>query len=71
MNDADSTQERGLTTEQIAAAGTRTGQENVAEPASYQGFDDADAPLAAGDADAPPLGASYGIRERRPRRPVR
>ena len=29
MNDTDNTQDRGLTTEQIAAAGTWTGQEDV------------------------------------------
>jgi len=40
MNDTDSTQDRGLTTEQIAAAGPWTGQEDVPAPAGHEGFDD-------------------------------
>jgi len=40
MNDTDNTQDRGLTTEQIAAAGTWTGQEDVPQPAGHEGFDD-------------------------------
>jgi polyhydroxyalkanoate synthesis regulator phasin len=40
MNDTDNTQDRGLTTEQIAAAGTRTGQEDVPQPTDHEGFDD-------------------------------
>jgi hypothetical protein len=44
MNDSDSTQDRGLTTEQIAAAGTWAGQEDVPQPAGHEGFDDADNP---------------------------
>jgi hypothetical protein len=52
MNDTDNTQDRGLTTEQIAAAGPWTGQEDipaagheglqedVSRPAGHEGFDD-------------------------------
>ena len=40
MNDTDNTQDRGLTTDQIAAAGTWTGQEDVPHPAGHEGFDD-------------------------------
>jgi hypothetical protein len=40
MNGTDNTQDRGLTTEQIAAAGTRTGQEDVPQPASRERADD-------------------------------
>ena len=40
MNDTDNTQDRGLTTDQIAAAGTWTGQEDVPQPAGHEGFDD-------------------------------
>jgi hypothetical protein len=40
MNDTDNTQDRGLTTEQIAAAGSWTGQEDVTAPAGHEGFDD-------------------------------
>jgi hypothetical protein len=54
MNDTDNTQDRGLTTEQIAAAGTRTGQEDIPQPASRDGFGDGyaddDARLTAGPA---------------------
>jgi hypothetical protein len=54
MNDTDNTQDRGLTTEQIATAGTRTRQEDIPRPASREGFDDGyaddDARLAAGPA---------------------
>jgi hypothetical protein len=38
MNDTDNTQDRGLTTQQIAAAGTRTGQQDVPQPAGHDGF---------------------------------
>jgi hypothetical protein len=38
MNDTDNTQDRGLTTEQIAAAGTGTGQENIPHPADRESF---------------------------------
>jgi hypothetical protein len=40
MNDTDNTQDRGLTTDQIAAASTWTGQEDVPQPAGHEGFDD-------------------------------
>jgi hypothetical protein len=40
MYDTDDTEDRGLTTEQIAAAGPRMGQENVPAPAGHEGFDD-------------------------------
>jgi hypothetical protein len=40
MNDTDNTQDRGLTTEQLASAGTRTSQENIPQSASREGFDD-------------------------------
>jgi hypothetical protein len=40
MNDTDNTQDRGLTTEQIAAAGPWTGHEDVPAPAGHEGFDD-------------------------------
>ena len=51
MNDTDNTQDRGLTTEQIAAAGTWTGQGDIALPAGHESFDDDNAgPIAAGPA---------------------
>ena len=40
MNDTDNTQDRGLTTEQIAAAGSWTRQEDVPALAGHEGFDD-------------------------------
>ncbi len=40
MNDTDNTQDRGLTTDQIAAAGSWTGHEDVPAPAGREGFDD-------------------------------
>ena len=40
MNGTDNTQDRGVTTEQIAAAGTWAGQEDVSQPAGHEGFDD-------------------------------
>lgn len=40
MNDTDNTQDRGLTTEQIAAAGRRTRQQDVPAQVGDQGFDD-------------------------------
>ena len=43
MNDADNTRDRGLTTEQIAAAGAGPGKEDVLAPTDY-GYDD-NAPL--------------------------
>jgi hypothetical protein len=70
MNDTDNTQDRGLTTEQIAAAGTRMGQEDVPAPAGHEGFDDGHAdnatrltagPAASGYADRnAPDTADYG-----------
>ena len=51
MNDTDNTQDRGLTTEQIATAGTWTGQEELPRPAGHEGFDDDNAGrIAAGPA---------------------
>ena len=38
MNDTDNTQDRGLTTQQIAAAGPRTGQQDVPQSAGHNGF---------------------------------
>jgi hypothetical protein len=38
MNDTDNTRDRGLTTEQIAAAGPRTGREDIPAPAGHEGF---------------------------------
>jgi hypothetical protein len=40
MNDTDNTPDRGLTTEQIAAAGPWTGHEDVPAPAGHEGLDD-------------------------------
>ena len=40
MNDTDNTQDRGLTTQRIAAAGPWTGHEDVPSPAGHEGFDD-------------------------------
>jgi hypothetical protein len=40
MNDTDNTQDRGLTTEQIAAAGPWTGHEDVPAPTGHEGFVD-------------------------------
>jgi hypothetical protein len=40
MNNADNTQDRGLTTEQIAAAGSATGQDDVPASAAHRGYDD-------------------------------
>jgi hypothetical protein len=47
MNDTDNTQNRGLTTDQIAAAGTWTDQEDVAQPTGREGFQQ-DSPHPAG-----------------------
>src|SRR5580704_3007932 len=58
INDTDNTQNRGVTTEQIAAAGTWTDQEDVPQPAGHEGFDDGYADhaddLTAGPAAAAP-----------------
>jgi hypothetical protein len=60
MSDTDNTQDRGLTTEQIAAAGTWPGQEDVPRSAGLEGFEDDNADngarfnaghVASGDAD--------------------
>jgi hypothetical protein len=40
MNDTDNTRDRGLTTDQIAAGGTWTDQEDVPQPTGHEGFDD-------------------------------
>jgi hypothetical protein len=40
MNNADNTQDRGLTTEQIAAAGSGPGQEDVPVLAGDEGYED-------------------------------
>jgi hypothetical protein len=42
MNDTDNTQDRGLTTEQIAAAGTLTGREDDLQPTGREGFQEDD-----------------------------
>ena len=47
MNDTDNTQDRGLTTEQIAAAGPWTGQEDVPRSAGHEGFDGRHTPTTA------------------------
>ena len=47
MNNADNTQDRGLTTEQIAAAGSATGQDDVPASAAHRGYDDNASPFAA------------------------
>ena len=63
MNDTDNNaRDRGLTTEQIAAAGSRTRQEDVPAPAGHEGFDDDDARLTAGDVASVPADRSdpYG-----------
>jgi hypothetical protein len=55
MNDRDdNTQDRGLTTEQIAAAGSRPRPEDVPAPLGHEGFDYADDYA---DQDARPTGA--------------
>jgi hypothetical protein len=40
MNDTDNTQDRGLTTEQIAAAGSPSSQEDIPALAGHEGSDD-------------------------------
>jgi hypothetical protein len=40
MNDMDNTQDRAVTTDQIAAAGTWTDQEDVPQPTGHEGLDD-------------------------------
>ena len=47
MNDADNTQDQGLTTEQIATAGRAPAQQDIPAPAGRPGYDDDNAaPLA-------------------------
>jgi hypothetical protein len=59
MNDADSAQDRGLTTEEIAAAGTGRRQEGVPGQAGHEGFDDDNAaPIVAGGAASGHAGRS-------------
>ena len=69
MNDTDNTQDRGLTTDQIAAAGTWTDQEDVPQPTGHEGFDDgyadnagrvAAGPAASGPADRSAPDAARG-----------
>jgi hypothetical protein len=40
MNDTDNTQDRGMTTEQIAAAGSWMGQADAPAPTAHEGFAD-------------------------------
>jgi hypothetical protein len=62
MNGTGNTQDRGLTTDQIAAAGTRTGQEDIPHPASRErvddGYTDDDARPTAGPAASRPADRS-------------
>ena len=58
MNDNDNTQDRRLTTDQIAVAGTWTGQEDVPRPAGHEDFDDD----YAGRIGAGPAASRYGVR---------
>ena len=78
MNDTDNTQDRGLTTDQIAAAGTRRSQEDVPQPAGHDGFDDGyadeDVPRPAGhvgyaDEDVPRPGGHVGYADEDVSRP--
>jgi hypothetical protein len=52
MNDADNTQDQGLTTEQIAAAGRAPAQETTPAPAGRPGYD---------DDNAAPLATDYAV----------
>ena len=49
MNDADNTQDQGLTTEQIATAGRAPAQEDIPAPAGRPGYDDDNAAALATD----------------------
>ena len=60
MNDTDNTQDRGLTTEQIATAGTRTGQEDFPQPSGHEGFDDGNADDAARTTAGPAASGRVG-----------
>ena len=53
MNNADSTEDRGLTTEQIAAAGSTPAQDDVLAPTGDQGYEDDNAAPRMGDQEAP------------------
>ena len=53
MNNADSTEDRGLTTEQIAAAGSTSAQDDVLAPTGDQGYEDDNAAPRMGDQEAP------------------
>jgi len=53
MNNTDRTQDRGLTTEQIAAAGTAPAQEDVLAPTSDRGYEDDNAAPVMADQEAP------------------
>ena len=52
-NNADSTQDRGLTTEQIASAGAAPAQEDVLAPTGDQGYEDDNAAPLMADQEAP------------------
>ena len=58
MNDTDNTQDRGLTTDQIAAAGTRRSQEDVPQSAGHDGYADNAARRTAGPAASGPADRS-------------
>jgi hypothetical protein len=49
MNNTDNTQDQGLTTEQIAAAGRAPAQEDIPAPAGRPGYDDDNAASLAAD----------------------
>ena len=53
MNNADSTQDRGLTTEQIAAAGAPPAREDVLPPTGDLGYEDDNAAPVMADQEAP------------------
>jgi hypothetical protein len=57
MNDAESTQDRWLTTEQIAAAGNAPDQQEEPAPAGHQGYEDDNARQGYEDDNAVPLAA--------------
>jgi hypothetical protein len=53
MNNTDSTQDRGLTTEQIATAGAAPAQEDALAPTGDQGYEDDNAAPVMADQEAP------------------
>jgi hypothetical protein len=53
MNNADSTEDRWLTTEQIAAAGSTPAQDDALAPTGDQGYEDDNAAPRMGDMEAP------------------